>query len=255
MSYHLQSKGFKIVVAIAVCALVRFIIADSSSLCSSASAEYSSCWSTMRLHYELVDEIPGKYKRFAAFDRGEPVSVDRWIESLLSSPAHISQFVDQIREASTNYPAYFFETKGVSSKTLSKQFEFVLVNSEQLHRFVQSRGHDYDVFSEYLDHGGTSLCTSVSFLNLDRTSTLIAPRAIQPSKYMYTHLGQFMRYAPKEEVIDFWQLVLKKYNDSLDGGINRRVWLSTSGMGVAWLHMRIDNRPKYYTFHAFANEV
>ncbi|HLR31307.1 MAG TPA: hypothetical protein VK074_02380, partial [Fodinibius sp.] len=23
-------------------------------------------------------------------------------------------------------------------------------------------------------------------------------------------------------------------------------WLSTNGMGVFWLHMRIDRRPKYY---------
>ena len=32
-------------------------------------------------------------------------------------------------------------------------------------------------------------------------------------------------------------------------------WLYTSGMGVSWLHGRIDQVPKYYdTFHEFANE-
>jgi hypothetical protein len=25
------------------------------------------------------------------------------------------------------------------------------------------------------------------------------------------------------------------------------LWLSTSGLGVAWLHVRLDERPKYYT--------
>jgi hypothetical protein len=25
------------------------------------------------------------------------------------------------------------------------------------------------------------------------------------------------------------------------------VWLSTNGDGVSWLHVRIDERPKYYT--------
>jgi len=24
-------------------------------------------------------------------------------------------------------------------------------------------------------------------------------------------------------------------------------WLSTSGLGIAWLHVRLDERPKYYT--------
>jgi hypothetical protein len=24
------------------------------------------------------------------------------------------------------------------------------------------------------------------------------------------------------------------------------VWLSTAGMGVAWLHVRLDSRPTYY---------
>jgi hypothetical protein len=24
------------------------------------------------------------------------------------------------------------------------------------------------------------------------------------------------------------------------------VWLSTAGAGVAWLHVRLDDRPKYY---------
>jgi len=26
----------------------------------------------------------------------------------------------------------------------------------------------------------------------------------------------------------------------------KRVWLSTAGMGVSWLHVRLDDRPKYY---------
>lgn len=29
------------------------------------------------------------------------------------------------------------------------------------------------------------------------------------------------------------------------------IWLSTSGLGVYWLHMRLDRRPKYYTYEPF----
>lgn len=28
-------------------------------------------------------------------------------------------------------------------------------------------------------------------------------------------------------------------------------WLSTAGMGVSWLHVRLDERPKYYRFQEY----
>ncbi|MGB1216866.1 MAG: DUF6940 family protein [Saprospiraceae bacterium] len=29
------------------------------------------------------------------------------------------------------------------------------------------------------------------------------------------------------------------------------MWLSTAGLGVYWLHIRMDNRPKYYKHKAY----
>jgi hypothetical protein len=31
----------------------------------------------------------------------------------------------------------------------------------------------------------------------------------------------------------------------------RPVWLSTAGAGVPWLHLRLDDRPRYYGFAPF----
>lgn len=31
----------------------------------------------------------------------------------------------------------------------------------------------------------------------------------------------------------------------------RPVWLSTAGAGVAWLHVRLDDRPKYYSYRPY----
>ena len=31
----------------------------------------------------------------------------------------------------------------------------------------------------------------------------------------------------------------------------RPLWLSTNGLGVAWLHARIDARPKYYSHRPY----
>lgn len=32
------------------------------------------------------------------------------------------------------------------------------------------------------------------------------------------------------------------------GGTPVPLWVSTSGLGVSWLHVRLDSRPKYYTY-------
>ena len=33
------------------------------------------------------------------------------------------------------------------------------------------------------------------------------------------------------------------------------VWLSTSGLGVYWLHVRLDSRPKYYTYEPYKRQA
>ena len=31
------------------------------------------------------------------------------------------------------------------------------------------------------------------------------------------------------------------------------VWVSTAGAGVSWLHVRLDDRPKYYGYQPYRN--
>ena len=33
----------------------------------------------------------------------------------------------------------------------------------------------------------------------------------------------------------------------------RRLWMSTEGSGVPWLHVRLDSRPKYYKHHEYTD--
>ena len=37
------------------------------------------------------------------------------------------------------------------------------------------------------------------------------------------------------------------------GGATR--WLSTSGLGISYLHVRIDKRPKYYSHQEYLTET
>ena len=217
--------------------------------------------SKIQVQYKLVDEVEGKYKRFAAYSNSDLLSIDDWIKLLdgNESSSHINNFVNVMKEASSAYKAFFFETKGTSPSNKSlKPFEFVIVNANSLHDSIKASGTDYNAFEEHFTNENTSLeSTSVTFLNLGKDSVLIAPKP-QPSNKpeVYTDLASFLRNASQEEITSLWYLVAKEYGKSLDGsnGQSQSVWLSTSGMGVSWLHVRIDKRPKYYTFRPFAQE-
>jgi hypothetical protein len=73
---------------------------------------------------------------------------------------------------------------------------------------------------------------------------LVAPAPLGPPG-AYAHLATFARGAPPEQQQALWQTV--------GAAVARRLspaplWLSTSGLGVAWLHVRLDKQPKYYTY-------
>jgi hypothetical protein len=57
-------------------------------------------------------------------------------------------------------------------------------------------------------------------------------------------LAAFVRHAPQRQRQALWQTV----GEAMARRIGHQpVWLSTAGAGVAWLHVRLDNRPKYYS--------
>jgi hypothetical protein len=61
-------------------------------------------------------------------------------------------------------------------------------------------------------------------------------------------LAAFIRRAPRTQVHDLWRVV----GATMEGQLSAMpVWLSTAGMGVSWLHIRLDSRPKYYGFRPY----
>lgn len=95
--------------------------------------------------------------------------------------------------------------------------------------------------------------TVCSFTNLGGDATLVSP--VPPSgdghdnDASYSHLAIFVRTAPKSQVADFWKLAATTYLGVLKKKQSvEKSWFSTNGMGVAWLHLRIDDRPKYYSY-------
>jgi len=82
------------------------------------------------------------------------------------------------------------------------------------------------------------------FESLGRDAQLIAPCPESgPDAIGYPHLAAFVHFAPTETADALWRQVGQTV---LAGLGDAPIWLSTSGLGIPWLHVRIDSRPKYY---------
>jgi len=85
------------------------------------------------------------------------------------------------------------------------------------------------------------------FPNLSGDAQLVVPTP-STEKTNYAHLAAFTREAPIKQQLAFWKMVSVEYEKSIG---QRTKWLSTSGLGVYWLHVRIDRFPKYYQYKPY----
>lgn len=133
------------------------------------------------------------------------------------------------------FDAVRWETPPVTEATAGRVFEFVLINSPGL-----ARKPDADAFAEHFERAGRA--EVIEFPNLGGDAILVVP-CPSASPSVYTHLASFVRQAPESQRQALWELVGATMLRRLG---TAPVWLSTAGAGVSWLHVRLDNRPKYY---------
>lgn len=145
--------------------------------------------------------------------------------------------------AAAPFPAFFWETSPVSHETLDALFECVLVESPELSR-VQA---DPEPFARhFVRPDGPPIR---SFANLGRDALLIVPFPLGPLD-AYAHIASFMRGGDPAQVDTLW----RRTGRVLAGRLRREpapLWVSTSGIGVSWLHIRLDKAPKYITWAPF----
>lgn len=231
---------------------------QSSSVGSSGS---SSTTNNMALDFRLQEE--GHLASGAAFQRYQAVTRDgekskaatiqQWTHAMLSTadPSSFQAFLE-ILQTKNPYRAFFFETRPVKASNMaSKTFEFVLVDAPDLYQFATLRP-DVQAFGEHFHCTGSAACV---FTSLQGDATLIAPKPpIQADLTTFSHLANFCRKAQPETVAETWKLAIQTYVDQVERQSQRNLWFSTSGLGIAWLHFRVDQRPKYYTFPQFRGE-
>jgi hypothetical protein len=133
--------------------------------------------------------------------------------------------------------AFRWETRQVSTATAGEPFESVLLDSPGL-----AQRPDQKAFAAHFE--GDAESGIVEFRNLGGDAILIVPCPLAESS-VYGHLAAFVRGAPEAQRHALWQRVGAAMTRRIG---SKPVWLSTAGAGVSWLHVRLDDRPKYYGF-------
>jgi hypothetical protein len=191
---------------------------------------------------EITQLNKGRVLRFRLLRDGRPLAwsdvVDRWQNDQSFRCFFISVLVD------APFPEYFWETPPVTSATINREFEFVLVDSQQL-AGVRT---DEQAFANHFATAESD-ASVIEFSNLSGDATLVVPCPRGPLS-AYSQISEFARRAPDDQQHQLWTLVGAALERQLGA---QPVWLSTSGLGVYWLHIRLDSAPKYYTHEPYRN--
>lgn len=167
------------------------------------------------------------------------ISYQRFLTLMSGNEAFIKWYNQLMADSS--FDSFFWENRPVTKHTLDELYECTLVKSRRLSG-VQPDSSTFDFyFSPDSD--------VVTFPNLGGDARLIVPCPDSDTpESVYTQIGSFIRNAPEHQVSNFWQRVGQEMLDHIQ---QEPRWLSTSGLGVYWLHARIDSVPKYYQTEAY----
>jgi hypothetical protein len=139
------------------------------------------------------------------------------------------------------FDAFYWESPPVTDRTLDRSFEFVLVEGASLSRLRPDP-------SPFMSHFSSRQSEEVlTFPNLGGDAILVVPAPLA-AESCYTHLARFLRDAPKSQVDAFWRSAGVAMRERISSA---PTWLSTAGMGVSWLHLRLDSSPKYYRYEPY----
>lgn len=168
--------------------------------------------------------------------------------------------ITSFNEHFQQYEAVFFECAPVTKESFhSMTFEYVLIPAPSLER-IQA---DMVPFQEHF-----SACSNkdvISFQNLGKDARLVVPcpissenpSLIEDYNKNNAHLAKFIRYGNKDTIFTLWKTMASAVIDEMNDpsrSPDKRLWISTSGLGVYWLHIRLDSVPKYYNYNVYKHD-
>ena len=155
-----------------------------------------------------------------------------------SDPAFVARFADALRD--TPFDAFFWESPPVTGATRNEPCEHVVIDAPRL-AGVRA---EPDAFEAHFVKGEPV----ATFANLGADAMLVAPAPFgDPASG--AHLAAYLRAAPTDRIEALFAAVGRAFDARLEDP--EPVWLSTSGLGVRWLHVRLDDRPKYITHRPY----
>lgn len=192
-----------------------------------------------QMQQELLSEQPGVKVRLFAGKR--PSTFADVLAGWQGDETFRAFFLGELRAVAT--AAFFWEMPPITRATLHRPYEFVVVDSPHLATVVA----DSRPFAAQLRATNEPV---VSFRNLGGDAVLVVPRPVGAA-VAYAHLAAFLRgAAPAQQAA-----LLQKVAEVVLAEVGERpLWLSTSGLGVYWLHIRLDSRPKYYIYAPYREE-
>jgi hypothetical protein len=177
-------------------------------------------------------------QRWAVLCDGQRCSHRSWIEALRDDAGARRTLTDALR--ASPFRAYLWETPAVLPGDDGAEAEMVVTESTALSRSRSDPSSFADSF-----RASRSVAT---FANLRGDAVLVAPHPEHAPDS--AHLAAFVRSAPDDVVDALWIAVSDAVSDWL-ATRRRRVWVSTSGLAVPWLHVRLDSMPKYYSYRPY----
>jgi hypothetical protein len=171
-------------------------------------------------------------RRLASFDE---------VLDALATPAEVAAFARSL--CLLQGGGVFFECRPVTASTLAEPFEATLTWTAEFDGFVA----DSSPFAAFVaGHADPA----VAFKNKGGDATLIIPTPyLGVPRDDYAHLRAFMcsTRVPAIDKVALWSRVASVLRRELsERPADTPLWLSTAGLGVHWLHVRIDTQPKYY---------
>lgn len=175
----------------------------------------------------------GKAYKYILYFGDEQLQYSGFLVRLQNESVFRSFFIELL----TNIPfrSYQWETPPLSLSSVTRPFQFVVTSNPGI-----DLPPDPGPFLQYFNSSSGS--SAAVFNNLGNDARLIAPVPTRQD-LNYSHIGVFTKEAPLEQQHALWQTVGRITQDQIT---DEPLWLNTAGGGVAWLHIRLDSRPKYY---------
>jgi hypothetical protein len=190
-----------------------------------------------------LDQIDPQTTKITVDNGSRPLSFREVIGLWHGSGEFRKYFTTLLSESA--FDAFFWETPPVTTQTLDRPFEFVLIQGASLSGL---RPDPSPFTSHFLSRPSEGVLT---FPNLGGDVVLVVPAPLADED-CYTHLARFLREAPGSQVDALWRCAGLAMRDRISSAPS---WLSTAGMGVSWLHLRLDSRPKYYRHEPYRTQA